>query len=195
MPALSARTATTTSGKRIVPLRVTSGFSLLEILIAIVVLSIGLLGLAGLQFSALRGNNQSYERSQAHALLAEISDAMRVNRAAAGNGAFELDAGATPANPPADCTDPLVTCTDAQSAAFALATWHQRMQILLPNSTAQITCSTVLCGQGVMHNVRVIWDENRVGLDPTNSTAASCPSAASFDPDTHLACVQVSLMP
>tara|TARA_R110000850_G_scaffold67188_7_gene149691 strand:+ start:4336 stop:4923 length:588 start_codon:yes stop_codon:yes gene_type:complete len=195
MPALSTRTHTVPLPQKRVPLCFTSGFSLLEVLIAIVVLSIGLLGLAGLQFSALRGNNQSYERSQAHALLAEISDAMRVNRVAAGNGAFELDAGTTPADPPADCTDVLVTCTDAESAAFALATWHERMQLLLPNSTAQITCSTAPCSQGVIHNIRVIWDENRVGLDPTDATAVSCPTAATFDPDAHLACVQVSLLP
>lgn len=171
------------------------GFSLLEVLIAIVVLSIGLLGLAGLQFSALRNNNQSYERTQAHILAYEIADAMRANRVAAGRaptGAFELAAGTTPPNGP-DC-EAGTNCTQAQAAAYALEKWHERLRVLLPGGTARIECS-VPCDVGARQTVFVIWDENRKGLPNGPGTATSCPIGATFDETVHLACVQVSFAP
>ncbi|WP_420468613.1 type IV pilus modification protein PilV [Panacagrimonas sp.] len=180
------------------------GFSLLEVLIAIVVLSIGLLGLAGLQFSALRGNNQSYERSQAHLLAQEIADSMRVNRREAATGAFSIEPGVIP--PEMDCQGATVTCTQAQAAAHDLFRWHRRMREILPGSTARIFCSTDPCAPGVMHSVIVIWDEYRKGLPVDNATATSCPpgpvepndanpSTDVFDEEDHLACVRVALVP
>ena len=56
-----------------------SGFSLLEVLIAIVVTSIGLLGLAAMQATGLRNNHSAYHRSQATVLAYDIADRMRSN--------------------------------------------------------------------------------------------------------------------
>jgi type IV pilus assembly protein PilV len=60
-----------------------SGFTLLEVLVAILVLSIGLLGLAGLMASSIRNNHSAYQRTQATWLAYDMIDRMRVNRAAA----------------------------------------------------------------------------------------------------------------
>jgi type IV pilus assembly protein PilV len=169
------------------PVFAQAGISLLEVLVAIVVLSIGLLGLAGLQFSALRGNNQSYERSQAHILAGQIADAMRANRVAAAAGAFVID---TDDDPVAAVSCTPGPCTRAQAAQFALANWHDRLTAELPGGTARITCSTTPCQQGVFHTVSIIWDENRTG-----ATDDSCPAPNLFDPDTHLSCVQASFVP
>lgn len=56
-----------------------TGFSLLEVLIAIVVTSIGLLGLAAMQATGLRNNHSAYHRSQATVLAYDIADRMRSN--------------------------------------------------------------------------------------------------------------------
>ena len=56
------------------------GFTLVEALIALLVLSIGLLGVAGLQLAALRQNNSASQRSQATFLAYDIIDRMRANR-------------------------------------------------------------------------------------------------------------------
>ena len=56
------------------------GFTLIEVLIAIIVLSIGLLGLAGLQLTSLRNSNSAYTRSQAVILSYDIVDRIRANR-------------------------------------------------------------------------------------------------------------------
>lgn len=56
-----------------------SGFTLIEILITVIVLSIGLLGLAGLQINGLRANMSSEARSKASALANDIAERMRAN--------------------------------------------------------------------------------------------------------------------
>lgn len=56
------------------------GFTLLEVLVAMLVLSIGLLGLAGLMASSLRNNHSAYYRSQATWLAYDVIDRMRTNR-------------------------------------------------------------------------------------------------------------------
>lgn len=55
------------------------GFSLIEILIAILILSVGLLGNAGLVAASLKNSNNAYYRSQASVLAADILDRMRAN--------------------------------------------------------------------------------------------------------------------
>ena len=60
-----------------------SGFTLLEVMIAVLVLSIGLLGLAGLMASSMRNSHSAYQRTQATWLAYDLIDRMRVNRNAA----------------------------------------------------------------------------------------------------------------
>jgi len=59
---------------------VSRGFTLVEALVALLVLSIGLLGVAALQLSSLRANNSASSRSQATFLAYDIADRMRANR-------------------------------------------------------------------------------------------------------------------
>lgn len=167
-----------------------AGFTLLEVLIAILVLSIGLLGLAGLQFSALRGNTQSYERSQAVALSYEIVDRMRANRVAASEGSFNLKPFENKAIS-VSCEE--AACTRAQAADFELAQWQRRLISTLPGATASIDqrCAPgIPCLQRSTYTVRVLWNENR-----KNATDASCPDADHFDPAINLACVEMSVSP
>jgi type IV pilus assembly protein PilV len=57
-----------------------NGFSLVEILVTIIILTIGLLGLAGLQGRALTAQMESYQRSQALILIKDIGDRINANR-------------------------------------------------------------------------------------------------------------------
>ena len=57
-----------------------SGFSLIEILVSLVVLSIGLMGLAGLQIAGLKGANDAHFRTQASLIMMDLSDRMRANQ-------------------------------------------------------------------------------------------------------------------
>lgn len=78
--------------------RAHKGFSLIEVLVAMVVLSLGLLGLAALQMTSLRFNQSSQMRTQATILASDIFDCMRANRNAANLGQY---ASAFTAGPPA----------------------------------------------------------------------------------------------
>ncbi len=69
-----------------------SGFSMIEVLVSLVILSIALLGTAGLTAASLRNNNNSYYRSQATVLADDIMDRMRANRTAARDGDYAITA-------------------------------------------------------------------------------------------------------
>lgn len=70
-----------------------AGFSLVEVLVALVILSIGLLGLAGLQTRGVRDNHGAYLRTQATLSAKDLVDRMRANRSAALAGAYDVDFG------------------------------------------------------------------------------------------------------
>ncbi len=69
------------------------GFTLIEVLVAIIVLAIGLLGLAGLQLTSLKAADSAYFRSQATLLADDILDRMRSNRSAALAGNYDTSIG------------------------------------------------------------------------------------------------------
>ena len=71
-----------------------SGFSLIEVLITIVILMIGLLGLAGLQTKALTAQMESYQRSQALVLLKDMVDRIEANHSNAASYVTTLGTGA-----------------------------------------------------------------------------------------------------
>lgn len=59
------------------------GFSLIEVLVTIVIISFGMLGVAGVIVNSLKNNNSSYARTQASVLANDIIDRMRANRTTA----------------------------------------------------------------------------------------------------------------
>jgi type IV pilus assembly protein PilV len=113
-----------------------SGFTLLEVMVAFLVLSIGLLGLAGLQVQGLRHNQNAYLRNQAVALAYDLAERMRGNPGAALAGAYAAGI----ANPGFDCmiTLPGSPCTPAQMAAADLFLWSQNVNTLLPGGVAAV---------------------------------------------------------
>jgi type IV pilus assembly protein PilV len=100
------------------------GFTLVEVLIAVLVLSLGLLGLAGLQASSLRYNNSAAARGQATFLAYDIIDRMRANRTAALGGAYDSGYGTAPNAGATDCQANGAACSAAAMAAYDLNQWR-----------------------------------------------------------------------
>jgi type IV pilus assembly protein PilV len=106
------------------------GFTLLEVLIALVVLSIGLLGIAALQGVGLRSSQGAYLTSQASLLAYDIADRIRANPQPVDNYDFNTTT--------IDCSQPLPT-TPLLTAD--LAEWACSLERLLPNGSATIVDS------------------------------------------------------
>lgn len=133
------------------------GLSMIEILVTVVVLSIGLLGLAGLQLTGLKYNHSAYLRSQATLLASDVIDRMRANRDAARSGSYDIAIG-TAATAGA-CTGVGTNCTPAEMAAADLAEWKQDLRSLLPGGDGAI--SRTINGNEVRFTITIQWDDTR----------------------------------
>jgi len=113
----------------------TSGFTLIEVLITIIVLAIGLLGMAALQSTGLKNNNSAYMRSQATVLAYDMADRMRANS----KGTYA--AVAVPAGPDATCKTPPGGCAVDAMAKNDIYEWDKQIKAILPASSGVITVS------------------------------------------------------
>jgi type IV pilus assembly protein PilV len=151
------RPGNVTSGPAVLHRRC-DGLTLVEVLIALLVLSIGLLGLAGLHTLSLQYNTSAYYRSQATALAYDLADRMRANRAGAladqYNGDFQ--------DPPPVC-DPAVS--GGGTAALDVAAWRNALACRLPQGTGAIVR---VDPNGVEFTFIVRWNDTRGTDDPTD---------------------------
>ena len=108
------------------------GFTLVEALIALLVLSVGLLGAWGLQLSSLRSHNDSLQQAAALALLRDMAERIRANHSAGARYAEAVSA-----VPATDCTG-FAPCTAAELAAFDLAWFAERAAALFPRGDTVI---------------------------------------------------------
>jgi type IV pilus assembly protein PilV len=131
-----------------------SGFTLLEVLVAIVVLSLGLLGLAGLQAATLRNNQIAYYRAIAIQQTYDMADRIRANQAGAAAGAYNALGAVIPADP--DCVTN--TCTAANMAVADHSQWNNNNARMLPAGTG-----TVASVAGGAFDITVRWNENTEG--------------------------------
>lgn len=127
------------------------GFSLLEVLITVVVLSLGLLGLAGLQIAGVRDTQGAYLASQAVDRAYQILDLMRANRDAARSGAYD-DAFGRDTGDYCDTREP-------GSAEIDLCAWERALTETLPAGAGSIAVD----GGAVVVCVR--WAEPRRAHD------------------------------
>jgi len=127
------------------------GFTLVEALIALVILSIGLLGVAKLVTSAVHADDSAYMRGQATELANEMLDTVRANRPAALDGGYALAPAA------ADCiTGP---CAPDVLAEDDLYSWQSRLGQALPSGTGTVTITTDANNDEIA-SVAVTWDDS-----------------------------------
>lgn len=128
------------------------GFTLIEVLVAVLVLGLGLLGVAALQANALKTNHSALQRSQAVMLAYFMLDAMRANRAAAQAGSYNR--GTLPDTP--ECTAP----TESDLVTHDQAQWFAALKETLGN--APTTCGLIACNAASC-TVKVYWDDSHAG--------------------------------
>jgi type IV pilus assembly protein PilV len=183
-----------------------SGFTLLEVLIALLILSIGLLGLAALQTTGLRSNQMASMRTLATQTAYDITDRMRANEMSTGitrepaTGKITYNSANDDYLIAFDASDPTATvdcataeCTHQELALYDLAQWRAAVA-LLPGGKSEIVCQDeagAACADGdvdfpneINHVITVYWNEAR------SKTAVNhnCPPVD----DTDLRCFRLS---
>ena len=135
-----------------------AGFSLLEVLISIVVTSIGLLGLAGMQAAGIRNNHSAYHHSQATVLAYDMADRIRANRSSASNYQTSfMTLAAAQAQPECVSSISETVCSAADMAENDLFDWNTALAAAIPSAVGTITLT------GGLYTVSVSWDDNRDG--------------------------------
>jgi type IV pilus assembly protein PilV len=157
------------------------GFSLVEVLVALVVLSVGLLGIAKMQALALSSTSVASMRSLAALEAASLAAAMHENR-----GYWTSPAAITPvatpvqvqgnavSNGPAAATCTVgggAPCTPIQLAAYDLQQWANDLQALLPNDTATVTCLNN--GARVDCTINISWSEKTLAINTQSQGQAT----------------------
>jgi type IV pilus assembly protein PilV len=131
------------------------GFTLVEVLVALVVMSVGMLGIAALYLEGLRAGRTALYRTTAVNLAADMADRIRANRNAgiayAGTGPGADDA----------CTNGPADCTAAQLAEDDWFDWSNELNAQLPEGAGG---EIVVAGAGPMtYTITVAWPE--IGQD------------------------------
>lgn len=163
------------------------GFNLVEVLVAMVILSIGLLGIAGMQVTGVRSNQGSYSRSQATAIMNDLAERMHNNLpgVAAGNyTGLDSSGGCGPAptacgqenggSAPARCTAQQMAAYDFYTVTCGLPTGVAgvragRIDQMLAGGRAQVECinnaappvavAAANCLVGFRHRITVSWTD------------------------------------
>jgi len=134
-----------------------AGVGLIEVLVAVLVLSIGFLGIAALQAHSLSINNSAMARSMATVASYSILDAMRVDIASAEGGAYNgpVTANACPA-------------ASTTLASVQLNLWCGQLASTLGASAS--TSGTINCSNTGVCTVAITFDDSKSGTAGTGST-------------------------
>ncbi|MFK7814876.1 MAG: type IV pilus modification protein PilV [Gammaproteobacteria bacterium] len=142
-----------------------TGFTLMEVLVALAVLSIGLLGMAGMQLFSLKSSHDAYKRTQATLFAYDLIEKMRANRDEALSGGYDSALNAIPATVP-NCQ--ISNCSTTQVANYELAEW----KCGLGSYTGNVSCAAPLNATPILPNgdgsvdrngnvftITITWDE------------------------------------
>lgn len=150
------------------------GFSMLEILVALLIIATALLGSAGLQAYAMKTNVGGQYRNQAAFLLEDMIERMELNKtyAADTGGAAGYSSALTMS---VDCSTAI--CTPAQLAGYDVSQWQAAIAAVLPSGTGTVT--QVTTGNPSTYTVTINWVDRK-----TNTTYATGGATENFSIST-----------
>ncbi|MDE2295917.1 MAG: type IV pilus modification protein PilV [Gammaproteobacteria bacterium] len=154
-----------------------AGFSLIEVLVALIVITIGLLGLAKMASLGIASTNVAGDRSLAAIEAASLASMMHADRAywaggfapasftvtGGGGTTLSISASSLQANPACTGTGSN-SCAPADIAAHDVNTWASDLASVLPPYLATVDCSTTV-GVAVSCAIQIQWVENGVAVN------------------------------
>jgi type IV pilus assembly protein PilV len=135
--------------------KVTQGFSLVEVLIALIVMSVGMLGIAGLYVQSMQAGRTSMLRHHAVNLAGDIADRIRANPTA--GAAYVATSGADNS-----CIAGGTDCTPGEMAAQDILIWQDQAASFLPvmgDGSQQVVVNYDAAALPPLYTVTVRWDE------------------------------------
>ena len=148
------------------------GVALLEVMIAVLVVSFGLLGVAALQVAGLKSNQTSQLRSTVVAQANDMADRMRANMMAVRTGKYDAVTNSVPTKPP--CASPFTTaggCNPTDMATYDAFAWQAANRSLLPGGGGTVTkgriknpgnCADDSVDPSGDFSIKVLWTEKCV---------------------------------
>ncbi len=133
-----------------------NGFSLVEVLIALVIMSVGMLGIAGLYVQSMQAGRTSMFRHHAVTMAGDVADRIRANPTAA--GAYTATTGMDNS-----CVAGTVVCTPAQMAANDILIWKDQADNILPSGDVTVAFDNTVTPP--TYTITVSWNEP--GLTPS----------------------------
>ncbi len=142
------------------------GFTLIEVLVAMLVLAIGLMGVASLQVLGVQGNTSALNKNLAAQLAYDLADRVRANPSVSYAIDFET---APPA--PTNCLQAAANCSPAAMATFDLAQWkcamgthaaHARCANIMPAANMTLPMGDgQIARAGSQYRIQVRWLDDR----------------------------------
>lgn len=164
------------------------GVSLIEVLMAVLVFSVGLIGLSSLLIISFRSNQVAYQRTQAEFLAMSMADRMRANPLGVWSGGYNSTS--YPLTGTKACTA-ASACTPASVALRDQYLWSTQLRTFLSNASASIACTNGATPDAAQLLVRapfagncvmqINWTERAAG-DSTHQDAATQSYVWNFQP-------------
>lgn len=184
MPRLSSAPASSCTPRR------QRGATLLEVLVAVLLMSFGVLALAGMQAYSVVAQKNAANRASAGALAAELAELVRLNPLALAQGNYDvvlMGTAGLPIVPAALCDFP--DCTAASLAARDLASIQSRVRALLPRGGVELARPSDSQTQA---DIWILWEEPAIFAGQqadgtarlTELQSDNCPASAKKWPST-----------
>jgi type IV pilus assembly protein PilV len=173
------------------PIAPHSGFSLVEVMVALIVMSVGLLGIAKMQALALASTTTSKMRSLAALEAASLASTMRADRAywsaVAADPIVVINAGVVTSTTDGplkattpDCESDTTVCTTSRIAAKDLQAWAVDLSNQVPNETARINCKPGTPATPTTCTITIQWLEKQVASNAQQELAAATPTLTTY---------------
>ncbi|RVU83876.1 type IV pilus modification protein PilV [Leucothrix sargassi] len=156
------------------------GFSLIEVLVAVLIVAIGLVGVAGMQFVGLKGNQQSFSKNQAAHHTQALLERMRGNPEGVAGGHYVFNSASADCSvaPTTTCAVAAANCSSEDLATYDLFSAYcgqvgnsfGAMRGSLSNASLVVSCAGA-CDDGL--NLTLGWDEQKLGDEEAAESSVS----------------------
>lgn len=147
---------------------------MVEVLVALIVMTVGIIGLLRLQAEGLKNSHSAYLKSQVVSLIDDMTDRMRANEVGFKNNHYNnIDTSTLSSDPGYDCmtnfsgTTVADSCNGQEISNYDIYAWGKALSTMLPVGEGVVVCNDVICTNSSTHTITVSWDDHRTGSADT----------------------------